>query len=442
MGKRSRTQTLQVLMNGLRVGRWTSTSTHAYEFAYDPSWLEMRESRPVSLSMPLRAAPYKDEYVRPFFDNLLPDSEQIRLRIQTRYGTKSASPFDLLEEIGRDCVGAIQLLADDTDPEDVRLISGVPLNEEAIERLLSNAISIGKQGSDEDDFRISIAGAQEKTALLWHNGEWLKPQGATPTTHIFKLPIGVPGQPGLDMSTSVENEWLCEQILKAYGIQTSNSEIMQFGARKVLVVERFDRRKSADGSWIMRLPQEDFCQATATPPGKKYESDGGPGIEKIMSILLGSRLADQDRQDFYKTQMLFWMLCAIDGHAKNFSLFIESGGSYRLTPRYDVLSAYPVLGNGAGKLSPNKVKMAMAFSGSNRHYRWIEILPRHMMETARRCGLNDDCTAIIETLIASTPAVIKKVEEILPADFPESVSIPILAGLRDASQKLEEYKIP
>lgn len=103
-----------------------------------------------------------------------------------------------------------------------------------------------------------------------------------------------------------------------------------------------------------------FCQATGIPPALKYESDGGPGIRRILDILRGSERAEEDRLDFFCTQLVFWLLAAIDGHAKNFSLFLLPGGAFRLTPRYDVLSAHPLLGHGRGRLARQKVKMAMA----------------------------------------------------------------------------------
>lgn len=158
---------------------------------------------------------------------------------------------------------------------------------------------------------------------------------------------------------------------------------------------------AVNGKWFMRLPQEDFCQATATPPGLKYESDGGPGIEKIMETLLGSQNAAEDRRDFMRRQLVFWLLAAIDGHAKTFSIFLLAGGAYRLTPRHDILSAYPVLGHDRGKLSPEKIKMAMAVQGKSRHYRWQEISARHWIETARRCGFSE-MKPVIEQIIAQT----------------------------------------
>jgi serine/threonine-protein kinase HipA len=128
----------------------------------------------------------------------------------------------------------------------------------------------------------------------------------------------------------------------------------------------------------------------------KYESQGGPGIRPILDQLNGSSQAQADRRDFFRTQVLFWMLAAIDGHAKNFSIFIESKGFYRLTPRYDVLSAHPVMGHGAGSLSSHKVKMAMAIDGKNRHYKWSEIRRDHFEHTAQRCHLPDAPALICE----------------------------------------------
>jgi serine/threonine-protein kinase HipA len=185
------------------------------------------------------------------------------------------------------------------------------------------------------------------------------------------------------------------------------------------------------------LPQEDFCQATATSPALKYESDGGPGIGKIMELLLGSQSAAEDRRGFMRTQLVFWLLAAIDGHAKNFSVFLLPGGAYRLTPLYDILSAYPVLGHGRGKFSPHKIKMAMTVCGRNRHYRWKEISARHWLETARRCGFAE-MKSVIADVIASTPQVIARAGELLPPGFPAEIAEPILVGTAEAARRLGE----
>ncbi|MFO8237052.1 MAG: HipA domain-containing protein [Prochlorococcaceae cyanobacterium] len=153
-----------------------------------------------------------------------------------------------------------------------------------------------------------MAGAQEKTALLRHGDQWCVPRGPTPSTHIFKLPLGRVGVEGLDLSLSVENEWLCGRIAAAFGLPAAASTIACFEDQKVLVVERFDRRLYRDGSWWLRLPQEDVCQALGLPPGLKYQRDGGPGIAELMTLLRGSLAPLEDRMQLFRTLLLFWLL--------------------------------------------------------------------------------------------------------------------------------------
>lgn len=427
MPKPSLVRTLAVWMNGELVGKWSVHPGKPDAFAYDREWLASDGARPISISMPLLPTPFTGAVVSAYFDNLLPDARGLRQRIQRRFETASTQAFDLLAQIGRDCVGAIQLLPPG-EHHNVRNIEATPVKRERIEGLLLDMLQYGPT-READDFRISLAGAQEKTALLYRNERWFLPKGTTPTTHILKLPIGTGGG-GIDLTTSVENEWLCSRIIDAYNVPVAKCWMDQFGKQKVLVVERFDRRLSNDRSWIVRLPQEDLCQSFGKPSDQKYESEGGPGILKIMDMLLGSSNAGNDRYDFLKTQMIFWMLCAIDGHAKNFGVFLESGGDYRLTPRYDVLSAYPVLGTAHGKLAPKKVKMAMAVESTNRHYLWHSILPRHWRETARRCGMRSRYEALRSEIIDRTDGVLHDVQAQLPQKFPQEVSAPIFAGLQ------------
>ena len=436
MAKKKSPSALVVWMNGERVGTWSVKAGARHELAYADTWLESPRTRPLSLSMPLRHEdPYRGALVRNFFENLLPENDRIRERIQARYSTASGEAFDLLAEIGRDCVGAIQLLPDGKEPVDVHRITAEPLDDAEIERVL-NAVPVSALHDDDADFRVSLAGAQEKTAFVMNEGRWCKPIGSTPTTHIFKLPLGITPA-GVDLRTTVENEWLCSLVLKEYGSPIANCVPGQFGEVRVLIVERFDRRLSSDRSWWIRLPQEDLAQAMGVAPAAKYESEGGPGIASIMDLLMGGTQPEQDRIDFFRTQVLFWILCAIDGHAKNFSIFLAPLGRYRLTPRYDVLSAYPMLGHARGQLAPEKVKMAMAVAGKNRHYRWAEIRRRHFEEMARRCGLGDQFGQIVQNIIEATPAVVANVQRALPPRFPGHVSDPIVQGITDAVRRLE-----
>lgn len=436
MGRPVKSRALTVWMNGELVGEWRLPTGGGQEFLYAESWLASAAARPISLSLPLR--PSREPYragVEAFFDNLLPDNRQIRERLQRRFHTDSTAAFDLLYEIGRDCVGALQLLPAGEEAPDVRRITGERLTRGGVGQLLTGSLGSGFGQDEGEAFRISLAGAQEKTALLWHDRAWHRPTGATPTTHILKLPIGISPQ-GIDLSTSVENEWLCAQIVREYGIPAAPCRMEKFGEHKTLVVERFDRKLATDGTWWLRLPQEDFCQATATPPALKYENDGGPGIRPIMDLLLGSQRAAEDRRDFMHSQLVFWLLAAIDGHAKNFSVFLLPAGAYRLTPRYDVLSAYPMIGHGHGKLAVQKIKMAMAVEGKNRHYAWDGIRARHWIETAKRCGLAG-MNEIMADVIDRTPAVLDRVRTGIPKGFATQIAESILDGVQASSERLK-----
>ncbi len=431
---------LAVYMNGYRVGTFTKTTSGAHQFQYHESWLAQPGSRPISLSMPLRHQAYRGDEAYNFFDNLLPDNTEVRNRVVARYQAASTQPFDLLSCIGQDSVGALQLVTEGHDVPDVRRIDYKALSDDELEQILTSyksGIPLGMV-REQEEFRISIAGAQEKTALLYIDGRWYLPLKATPTTHIIKLPIGKieSHSYSIDLSQSVENEYLCTLIAKEFGLPVPHCFMMQVGQVKALAVERFDRRYAADRSWIMRLPQEDFCQVLNVPSARKYESHGGPGITDIMKTLLGSATPEQDRYLFMKSQVLFWLLAATDGHAKNFSVFIEPEGRFRLTPFYDILSVYPVFG-GRG-LNRRDAKLAMGLASSKgKKYSIEQIFPRHFFQTAKTVGFERSAMEEILTELAnSVDDVIERVTQQLPADFPDTISSTILEGLKTRSARL------
>lgn len=441
MGRPSKARRLEVRMNGDKVGAWTLTAAGEHVFTYDPAWPDSGFSRPISLSMPIRPGntPYRGAVVESFFDNLLPDSLDIRRRLQSRFGTTSPKAFDLLAEVGRECVGALQITPEGIDPGDPKTIQAKSLRTSGIAAALREAASLPAFGQiDDSGFRISLAGAQEKTAFLRHRGKWWRPEKATPTSHIFKLPMGDRiGREQIDMSASIENEWLCSRLAAAFDLPVAHCEMSTFEDQRALVVERFDRAWSSDGSWLIRLPQEDMCQAMGVPLGIKYEADGAPGIPEILRFLLGSDSAFEDRRRFLKTQVFFWLLAAVDGHARNFSVFIGRGGSFRLTPLYDILSAYPILGHGKRRLAPEKARMAMSVRGRQKHYHWRRITLRHWQETAAACGLGADIRGILSECIETGPLAAAKVAGELPAGFPGTVAEPILEGLAGAVKLLK-----
>jgi serine/threonine-protein kinase HipA len=428
MAQKKQYQDLYVYMNGISVGTLVREPTGLLVFTYNNEWLNRKNSRPISLSMPLTEIPYKGHTASYYFDNLLPDSELIRERIKVRFNAPSKKCFDLLSLIGGDCVGALQLLTQPTTIN-TKKIQATPISDHAIATLLKHYQTAPLGMDKKFDFRISIAGAQEKTALLRYQNKWCLPQGVTPTSHIIKLPIGHIKHAGIDLSDSVENEWLCLKILSAFNLPVNQATITQFEDVKTLVVERFDRRWEENKHWLLRLPQEDLCQALGKPPELKYESDGGPDMQDIMTILLGSQEAAGDREKFMKSVFLFWMLGAIDGHAKNFSLSIEPAGYYRLTPLYDVISAYPIAAK--RQIEWQALKMAMSLKGKNRHYSWHIIQPRHWLSMAKKCQFSTSIMQnIIHDVCDNMENVIDKVTQTLPQHFPAYISDPIFDGMR------------
>jgi serine/threonine-protein kinase HipA len=438
----SRGSILYTFMNQQLVGLLQKQSSGALSFQYAEEWLTMSGNRPLSLSLPLGRMEYAGDPVYNFFDNLLPDSRAMRERIQSRFRIASSQPFDLLAAIGGDCVGAIQLYPTQQPPA-VRQVLAEPLAEAEIAEILAgDRTSPLGMTLARDDFRLSIAGAQEKTALLWYRNQWHRPQGATPTSHIFKLPIGFIAHNNMDLRQSCENEWLCLKIVEAFGLPVAKAEIQQFGQTSTLVVERFDRRWSQDGQWLMRLPQEDMCQALGISPNLKYQADGGPGIAPIMKLLLGANNGEAEREKFFRCQVVFWLLAASDGHAKNFSIYLEPAGGYRLTPIYDVISAYPLMRS--GDLPKQKLKMAMALRGSQiNYYHWAKIQPRHFVSMARAIGFSEQKAAqLVKETLAQAVEVVDLVGRGVPPDFPSGISDPILQGLAALAQQHLKFEIP
>jgi serine/threonine-protein kinase HipA len=439
MGRRSHTRALNVWQNGLLVGRWSFRPNGASELTYAESWLSSEAVRPLSLSLPINldGAPLTGPRVAAYFDNLLPDSDVIRRRIQARYRTPSGDAFDLLAAIGRDCVGAVQLLPEAEQPAEVTRISARSLSSEKVEEYLNAVARPGViHAGDDDEFRISLAGAQEKTAFLRHQGRWCVPRGSTPTTHIFKLPLGLVGNRAMDMSESLENEWLCARILREFSVSVAACELASFGDTRALIVTRFDRALHHTRKYWLRLPQEDLCQATGTPGATKYEADGGPGLREIASVLHSSETADADLATLLRAELLFWMLAATDGHAKNFSIHLLAGGRFRLTPLYDVLSAWPITGSRQNQLHKNKLRLALALRATSKHYRLSEIRRYHFNATARLCGFGVDMNELIDEVVAATPGVIERVGAALPSGFPEKLFTVITRGLAQSARSL------
>jgi serine/threonine-protein kinase HipA len=433
MARKAAHAPLNVFFGRRRAGRLTREANGAVAFDYDNDWLAFERAIPVSLSMPLREERYAGAPVIAVFDNLLPDGADLRRRIAERVGAEGDDAFSLLSAIGRDCIGAMQFLPDGAEPGGGEAAQSAPISGADIARRLKSLASspLGLDADDEE-FRISIAGAQEKTALLKWGGEWRTPHGATPTTHILKPQIGTLAN-GVDMSQSVENEHFCMTLAKALGLPAAETAIADFDGVRTLVVTRFDRLWRDDNA-AARLPQEDFCQALGVPPTRKYQSEGGPGARAALDLLRASDEPDADRARFFKTQVFFWLIGATDGHAKNFSVFLGPRGSFKMTPLYDILSAQPAVD--AGQIRRNKFKMAMSF-GDGGHYPVFNLAARHFLETARAAGLPAAAAVkIFDELRESAPKAFQSAAAAMPPDFPAPIAESIAAAAHKRAEGL------
>ena len=404
MGRKRRTGKLVVALNGRTVGSLTKAADGATRFEYDGEWISWENAFPVSLSMPVREEPFAGEDVMAYFENLLPENDRILSRIAARVGAKGTDAYSMLEAIGRDCVGALQFLPEDADPEPPGRPEGKPMTDSEIADLVRSLATapLGMRAKD-GAFRISLAGAQEKTALLQHDGQWMEPIGITPTTHILKPQIGMSRTEDgdVDMTDSVQNEHFCMVLCRELQLKVAKTSILDLpGGLLVLCIERFDRTTDDKGR-LLRLPQEDMCQALGVGPEGKYESEGGPGIAACLDLLKSSDDADRDRREFMKAQIVFWLIGATDGHAKNFSLFLMPHGKFGMTPLYDILSTQWQFDR--RQISRRWMRVAMAM-GDKRRYRIEEIAPRHFEQTARRAGFS----------VATLHEVMKETTEALP----------------------------
>jgi len=436
MGRRKAHMPLNVFLNRRLAGRLSKEAGGAIAFQYDRSWLEWQHSFAISLSLPTREAAYTGAPVAAVFDNLLPDNDSVRRKVAERTGAEGVDAYSLLERIGRDCVGALQFLPDGAEDDD-HSVRGEPIDDDEIERVLANLARAPLGIDQEHEFRISVAGAQEKTALLFHEGRWMRPIGTTPTTHILKPQLGeIPTAFGMiDMAASVDNEHYCLQLLKAFGLPVARTQIATFGKRRVLVVERFDRLWR-DDSRLLRLPQEDCCQALGVAPTRKYQSEGGPTAVDILKLLQRADTPLEDQASFFKSQILFWLIGATDGHAKNFSVFLRPEGRYGLTPFYDVLSAQPAFDE---KQIPHRAyKLAMS-AGKSRKYKILEISGRHFVETGAEAGLGSTVMRkVVADILEEVGSAADRAVADMPADFSGAIHKSIQAAIGARLPLLEQ----
>jgi serine/threonine-protein kinase HipA len=393
------TRELVVLLNGVPAGTLRQARGGATTLTYDDAWRDAAGAYPLSLSMPLARREHAGAGVDHFLEGLLPDNEQILARWGTRFGVSPRNAFGLIAHVGEDCPGAVQFVA----PE--RLAATAPASADSVEWLTEEEIAERLRHlrrdhaawrEAEDTGHFSLAGAQPKTALLLDGERWGVPSGRTPTTHILKPPH-LAEFPGF-----AENEHLCLRLAGALGMPAADSEVVRFGDEVAIVVRRYDRA-SVDGR-LVRVHQEDVCQALGLSPRIKYEAEGGPGLREVVALLRGeSSEPDRDLARLVDAVALNWVIGGTDAHAKNYSLLIAPGGEVRLAPLYDVVSALPY----PRQIPRRKLKFAMKLGGE---YHVWKVDAAHWIRFGRMAELDaESVLSRVRELLSSVPDAVHDV---------------------------------
>lgn len=370
------------------------------ELTYDEAWRNDPGATPLSLSMPLSDASHGDRVVRAVLWGLLPDNEQVLERRARSFHVSAGNPFALLRHVGEDCAGAAQFVAPQRWETLLADGGGIELiDEDEIASRLRALRADPTAWHAAAAGQFSLAGAQAKTALHYDPSQrrWGDPWGVVPTTHSLKPAVA--GLADHDL-----NEHLCLAAASLLGLTAARSEIREFGDERAIVVERYDRARSGNGT-VVRVHQEDVCQSLGLPPTEKYQNEGGPGPEQIIGLLRRSihLPADAERQvDRFVAALAFnWLIGGTDAHAKNYSVLL-TGGQIRLAPLYDVASALPY-----DDLFLPKLTMAMRIGGE---YRLTAISGRHWRRLAEANRLDTDAVvARIENLASRTPDALASV---------------------------------
>ena len=337
-------------------------------FAYSSDWLNTSNSIPLSQSLPLQAKAFDDRATRPFFAGLLPEGDKRKLIAQNLHVSRQ-NDFALLDGIGGECAGAVTLLEPGQTPQTPDNQSLVRwLDETELLRLLDE-MPKRPMLAGEEGLRLSLAGAQDKLPVVAEGDRIGLPLFNSPSSHILKPAIS-------NVVGSVFNEGFCLTLSHALKLDTVKADIRRVSDRHYLLVERYDRQVTADGR-LLRLHQEDFCQALGIAPEYKYQNEGGPDLSKAFELVRQATRPSAPQILKLLDFAIFNVLVGNhDAHGKNFSLLYTPQGIV-LAPFYDVLSTavYPNLTD----------KMAMKIGSK---YRFTEVQLRHWERFAAEAGLS------------------------------------------------------
>ncbi|BAK33247.1 hypothetical protein MLP_02330 [Microlunatus phosphovorus NM-1] len=301
-------------------------------FHYDPEY--PRNAPPLSVNMPPSGTVYPSRVVLPFLEGMLPENAEVRRRMARELDVQPDA-LSLLSKAGWDCPGAVQFTLPERLEEMLRrpgLLVQVTDSDIAarLDRLRDDDASWTRPGE-----HWSLAGQQSKFALARTEQGWAEAKGTAPTTHIIKPGIG-----RLAYQALVEHATM--RAAATLGVNVARTTYTEFAGRPAIVVERFDRLRGSRDQ-VLRLHQEDMCQALGRMPERKYEENSGPSVrEMVKTLSLHAYEKSRNISGLLDFVLINYAAEAPDGHAKNLSIqILPSASDIRLAPLYDLASALP-----------------------------------------------------------------------------------------------------
>jgi serine/threonine-protein kinase HipA len=412
------TEGLTVILDDAIAGTLTRLPGGRLRFDYGEEYREKARPTPLSVSMPTQVRSHPDHVVTPWLWGLLPDNEAVLSRWAREFHASASSPFSMLATpIGHDCAGAVRFATPDELDEVMARPGHVTwlTEDDVAQRLRELQQDATAWLGREFTGQFSLAGAQAKTALLHEGGRWGVPSGSAATSHILK-----PAVAGLDDHDL--NEHLCLDAARRAGLVAARTHVAQFGEESAIVVDRYDRRP-LDGH-LLRIHQEDICQALGVPPSRKYQNESGPSPKDVAQLLRAAmppRVADEAVWRFLDALAWNWLIAGTDAHAKNYSLLLAAG-QVRLAPLYDVASALPY------GVHEKKLRFAMKIGGDYRvfpyHNRWARAAEDLGLDPERVLERVTDLTARASDAVADAASApeVKTLKRSLPGRLVDLVT--------------------
>lgn len=422
---------LDVFLYDTKCGELYSTSDKGIVFDYSEAYISKPQSIPLSISLPLEKKHFSQKECFSYFYGLLPEGN-IKKKIAANLHISETSVLKLLKALGGECAGTVSLFNSEEkypipqikyefNESNYRLIS-----QEEISTLLQNSITVPVVNSI-PDYRLSLAGAQEKLALAYINGKWYVPLNGAPSTHIIKPPRN-------DFSDISANEYICMTIAKEFLFQVPKVQLLKIKDKnkefEVFCIERYDRKISFDNGkmYIQRIHQEDFCQALGISSDYKYQNDGGPGISDIINLVREkSSVPIIDIQRIVELLIFQLYIGNCDAHGKNYSFLFDDG--IRLSPAYDIISTviYPSLSR----------KLSMKIG---KYYEIERLSKIHLLETFEKCKIKKSTVnKIIDSFNKKTETLQTKLKSDKQVLQNEKLFISILNWMKTVTQLASEF---